>query len=251
MKTTALLKCIGLVCAWLFSMKFLGVLFQNTYIIRFLSVLIMGILSFYMSRRAEAVPLSSGEKPKMRIILLSVVSGVGLSFFNMITVVQVMMGGTAAGVTEISAGVTENLVLYSIFSLSGAAVEELFFRGILLNLCKPYYKSAAAIIIPSALFSLTHLYPMMMLHTFISGIVFGYFYYYTRNVCIPVLIHVTVNLMWSTTLNLHIFSPVISLMGEVPGVVFMVVTGLVMAGGSMIVFRRKYVKEKIRKNGAR
>ena len=174
----------------------------------------MGILFFYMSRRAEAVPLSSGEKPKMRIILLSVVSGVGLSFFNMITVVQVMMGGTAAEVTEISAGVTENLVLYSIFSL-------------------------------------THLYPMMMLHTFISGIVFGYFYYYTRNVCIPVLIHVTVNLMWSTTLNLHIFSPVISLMGEVPGVVFMVVTGLVMAGGSMIVFHRKYVKEKIRKNGAR
>ena len=214
MKTTALLKCIGLVCAWLFSMKFLGVLFQNTYIIRFLSVLIMGILFFYMSRRAEAVPLSSGEKPKMRIILLSVVSGVGLSFFNMITVVQVMMGGTAAEVTEISAGVTENLVLYSIFSL-------------------------------------THLYPMMMLHTFISGIVFGYFYYYTRNVCIPVLIHVTVNLMWSTTLYLHIFSPVISLMGEVPGVVFMVVTGLVMAGGSMIVFHRKYVKEKIRKNGAR
>lgn len=206
MKTTALLKCIGLVCAWLFSVKFLGVLFQNTYIIRFLSVLIMGILSFYMSRRAEAVPLSSGEKPKMRIILLSVVSGVGLSFFNMITVVQVMMGGTAAEVTEISAGVTENLVLYSIFSL-------------------------------------THLYPMMMLHTFISGIVFGYFYYYTRNVCIPVLIHVTVNLMWSTTLNLHIFSPVISLMGEVPGVVFMVATGLIMAGCSMAFFHKKYVKE--------
>ena len=133
-------------------------------------------------------------------------------------------------------------LLYIVLSVAGAVVEELFFRGILLNLCRPYDRAASAIIISAVLFAVMHLSPLMMLHTFISGLVFGYFYYHTENIYIPILMHLTNNLLWSTALNAWLFGPFMSLTGELQGAVIMVVAGLVMVICSTAVFTQKYVK---------
>ncbi len=87
-----------------------------------------------------------------------------------------------------------------------------------------------------------HLSPLMMLHTFISGLVFGYFYYHTENIYIPILMHLTNNLLWSTALNAWLFGPFMLLTGELQGAVIMVVAGLVMVICSTAVFTQKYVK---------
>jgi len=87
-----------------------------------------------------------------------------------------------------------------------------------------------------------HLSPLMMLHTFISGLVFGYFYYHTENIYIPILMHLTNNLLWSTALNAWLFGPFMSLTGELQGAVIMVVAGLVL----VLFFAAGFLKKKIK-----
>lgn len=243
MKAKALLKCIGLICIWFLSLQFFSILFRNADITRILSILIVGILVFCMNRKNHYICFVPEEKPRMQIILLALLSGIGLSFFNMISALQFMLSGAMEEMAQVQTDDVSISLLYIVLSVAGAVVEELFFRGILLNLCRPYDRAASAIIISAVLFAVMHLSPLMMLHTFISGLVFGYFYYHTENIYIPILMHLTNNLLWSTALNAWLFGPFMLLTGELQGAVIMVVAGLVMVICSTAVFHIKYRKQ--------
>lgn len=134
-------------------------------------------------------------------MVLSILTGIGLSFFNSISAVMLILNGK----WELMDIRIDNFILLFISTILGAIVEELFFRGILLNICRPYYSVSFTIIIPAAIFALLHFSPERVFHTFIGGVIFGYFYYYTKNIYTSIIIHVVANMMWSTLLNGYIF----------------------------------------------
>ena len=126
MKTKALLKCIGLICIWFLSLQFFSILFRNADITRILSILIVGILVFCMNRKNHYICFVPEEKPRMQIILLALLSGIGLSFFNMISALQFMLSGAMEEMAQVQTDNVSISLLYIVHSVAGAVVEEFF-----------------------------------------------------------------------------------------------------------------------------
>lgn len=136
----------------------------------------------------------------------------------------------------------DNILFLSILSILGAIAEEIFFRGILQNICRPHFGAGLAIIIPAAIFMVFHLAPERMLHTFVGGLLFGYFYYYTGNIYTCIIMHVMTNFMWATFLNSYLLGFISLKTGILAAAGAMTVIGLLMIICLKIIFDRRIGK---------
>jgi len=87
--------------------------------------------------------------------------------------------------------------VYSFISIVIAApiLEELIFRGIILNGLLKSYSPLKSIIISSLLFGLVHLNPWQFIGASIGGILSGWVYFKTKKITLPIIIHMTNNLL--------------------------------------------------------
>ena len=99
-----------------------------------------------------------------------------------------------------------------------------------------------AIIIPAAIFMVFHLAPERMLHTFVGGLLFGYFCYYTGNIYTCIIMHVMTNFMWATFLNSYLLGFISLKTGILAAAGAMTVIGLLMIICLKIIFDRRFVK---------
>ena len=74
-------------------------------------------------------------------------------------------------------------------------LEELIFRGIVLEGFLKNYSPAKAIIWTNVLFGLAHLNPWQFIGAFLMGILISWVYYKTRNLILPVAMHMLNNLI--------------------------------------------------------
>jgi uncharacterized protein len=74
-------------------------------------------------------------------------------------------------------------------------IEELIFRGIILNGFRKNYKAATAVFISALLFSLFHLNPWQMPATFVLGLLLGWIVIRTRSILLAIIGHAINNLM--------------------------------------------------------
>lgn len=166
MKISAILRCIGLAFLWFVLLQTSAILsFQNTYIVMIMPALIMGLIALYINRKNGYINFAPGKNTRLQIIL-SILTGIGLSFFNAVSLVQLILNGR----WETAEVVNANILFLSIMSIFSAIAEEIFFRGILQNICRPHFGTVFTIIIPTALFMVFHLAPERMLHTFVGGL---------------------------------------------------------------------------------
>ena len=84
--------------------------------------------------------------------------------------------------------------LIIIFALFPAIIEELFFRGVIINILDNE-KGLPAILVSSFVFAIFHQSPEFFLQIFISGIFLGYLYKISGNFFSPVLFHFVSNLI--------------------------------------------------------
>ena len=86
--------------------------------------------------------------------------------------------------------------LFSFIAIVIAApiLEELIFRGIILNGLLQKYSPVKSIMISSVLFGLVHLNPWQFVSALIIGLFSGWVYYKTRKLTLPILIHLMNNL---------------------------------------------------------
>lgn len=86
--------------------------------------------------------------------------------------------------------------VFSFISIVIAApiLEELIFRGIILNGLLQRYSPVKSIILSSILFGIVHLNPWQFISAFIIGIFSGWVYYKTRKLSLSILIHFINNL---------------------------------------------------------
>jgi uncharacterized protein len=87
--------------------------------------------------------------------------------------------------------------IFSILTLvvSAPILEELIFRGIILDGLLKRYSPIKAIIVSSFLFGIVHLNPWQFLSAFILGIFIGWVYHRTKSVTLSIAIHAINNLM--------------------------------------------------------
>lgn len=71
--------------------------------------------------------------------------------------------------------------------------EELFFRGLLLNLWRERYGTKKAIFFSALTFALLHFYLLQFIPVLIAGILLGLLYAHTKNIMVPIIAHSTVN----------------------------------------------------------
>ncbi|MCS7204926.1 MAG: CPBP family intramembrane metalloprotease [Leptospiraceae bacterium] len=71
--------------------------------------------------------------------------------------------------------------------------EEYFFRGIILSNLVKYHSPSFSNILQALLFGFAHLNPFQVLYAFPIGILFGYLYLKTKNLWIPMVLHIFVN----------------------------------------------------------
>ncbi|WP_333819033.1 CPBP family intramembrane glutamic endopeptidase [Ohtaekwangia sp.] len=90
----------------------------------------------------------------------------------------------------------QNVVL-SFISLTIAApiMEELIFRGIMLDGLLKRYSPVKSIVVSSALFGIVHLNPWQFVGALIVGIFSGWVYYKTKHLTLSILIHASNNLI--------------------------------------------------------
>ncbi|HHU53658.1 MAG TPA: CPBP family intramembrane metalloprotease [Clostridiaceae bacterium] len=72
--------------------------------------------------------------------------------------------------------------------------EELLFRGIVLGELNFRYSPRTVVLIQAVLFGLFHMNFVQSLYTFIPGLLLGIAYYYTGNIIVPIIMHMTFNL---------------------------------------------------------
>lgn len=130
--------------------------------------------------------------------------------------------------------------------ISFAIIEEMIFRGIIFQALVERFGMIKVSLLSAMLFSMAHLAnpnyePISMLNTFLASLVFSYAWYHTRGLWLPILLHVSWNLMlyvmgltlsgmtlqnglFSTTLSLDIPMPWLHSEYGVEGTVFCMFT---------------------------
>ncbi len=84
-------------------------------------------------------------------------------------------------------GLSVNLLMIAIIPGIG---EELFFRGLLQPLFQKWFRNTFwAVVFTSVLFSALHMQFYGFLPRFLLGVLFGYFYVWTKNIWFPILAH--------------------------------------------------------------
>lgn len=199
-KIMIILECIGIFFAWWVGLLMTGVVLsslQIQYSATLVSQIIMLLMVFGLKRITK---VEFNDKGKVNAIFVAgaIFTGVGLAFFSVSSAVVAILTGYTGEVKTIN--LTMSFIL---LRLSAPVVEELFFRGIMMNLCRTRFKVGTAIFITALIFAIGHMSPIMFIHAFIGGLLSGYYYYYSGKIVIPIIIHFVNNFIWGCLIPVY------------------------------------------------
>jgi len=96
--------------------------------------------------------------------------------------------------TNRSTEIIHSFIYYIGAILIGPIVEELIFRGIILNGMQDNYKNnRKALLLSALIFGLVHIKILQVIPAFFWGLIFGYLFYRTRNILLCIVLHSTAN----------------------------------------------------------
>ena len=95
---------------------------------------------------------------------------------------------------DILVGIMSNDLLFFISTFLLVAVvtpivEELLFRGFVLDLLSEAYGKWTSIFISSIIFGLLHIFPFTILNAFCGGLIYGYIRIHTNSLWPPIILH--------------------------------------------------------------
>ncbi len=157
---------IGIICAICINKKLIGTLsfkieISKWYRYFYFLIIITGLIFFSAS-------IGSTIKPHALLLMLTRINIVTRDFSDL---------------------------FYIKILLLSPVIEELIFRGIILDGFLSRYSTRKAILLSSLFFSVLHFSPLQILYTFILGIFCGWYYSRTRNLLSCIIIHFLNNLI--------------------------------------------------------
>jgi|SRR6056297_75651 len=122
------------------------------------------------------------------ITIIAIQTGIVMPIINLVPMPEFMQ--------EIFLEFAQQDGLFSFIAIVIAApvIEELIFRGIILDGLLKKYSPAKSIILSSVLFGIVHLNPWQFISALIVGVFSGWVYYKTRKLSLSILIHAANNL---------------------------------------------------------
>lgn len=138
---------------------------------------------------------------------------------------------------------------FMLMVLAAPILEELIFRGIILDGLLKKYTPLKSILVSSLLFGLVHLNPWQ----FVTGVIIGFFsgwvYYNTRSLLPSIIIHASANLCG---FSMRYFIDIKSSMNDSLGEMYGGITNLIAITGSVIILMLcvYYLKKEFIKNGS-
>jgi membrane protease YdiL (CAAX protease family) len=167
----------------------------------------LGVITLLWARRYRGSRALLG--PRFRFGGIPVLAGIGLGFLLMgaqiaISLTAVMIRGSppprdAGNIPDLSGGALEMVLLVAAVVFVGPVVEELFFRGLLLQGLLRSFRRWTAVLVSSLLFALPHIVPSVfgsvvsLLATFAVGIGVAWVFIWSRNLAIPIVAHAAFN----------------------------------------------------------
>jgi membrane protease YdiL (CAAX protease family) len=90
----------------------------------------------------------------------------------------------------------KELVVFILISLSAGVCEEIIFRLFLFHFLNEYLYTIGAIVLTNLIFTFTHIGSgkSNLIFSFILGLLFSTLYYYTNNIWIAVLLHISIDI---------------------------------------------------------
>ncbi len=198
--TVGSLKIFGLllVCMLLFAPVLLlfDHLFGRDIAFGVFYLLSMGVPAYYLHRKRkknapEATYKLEWKQPRILIVLI--LASLGL-LLGIIAPIMDMMP-MPEWLIEVFLSMADHSLIYAIITAVVLApiLEEIIFRGIVLDGLLKNYSPPKAIIISSLVFAAIHLNPWQFVSAFIGGLFIGWVYYRTRNLAYAIIIHAANN----------------------------------------------------------
>lgn len=85
--------------------------------------------------------------------------------------------------------------VFTVGAIIAPIVEEMLFRGLLYQWLRSHTGAAAAILLSGAIFSVVHIYPVVLLPLFVVGVVLAAVFEWTRSLWITITLHFFQNAM--------------------------------------------------------
>jgi len=84
-----------------------------------------------------------------------------------------------------------NMGVWSVFTavIMAPILEELIFRGVILDGLLKKYRATGAIFLSALLFGIVHLNPWQFVGAFLLGLLFGWVYWQTKSLLLTILLH--------------------------------------------------------------
>jgi len=156
----------------------------------------MGVPAYYLHRKRkkhspEATYKLEWKHP--RIVILLVLASLGLLGGIIAPIIELMP--MPDWLIEILLGLSDHSPIYWIITavVMAPILEEIIFRGIVLDGLLKNYSPVKAIVISSLLFAAIHLNPWQFVTAFFGGLFIGWVYYRTRNLAYAIIIHAANN----------------------------------------------------------
>jgi len=86
-----------------------------------------------------------------------------------------------------------NLCTFLAIVIAAPVLEELIFRGVMLDGLLKRYSPVKALLVSSILFGFVHLNPWQFVGAFLIGVFIGWVYYHTRSLSLAIIIHAVYN----------------------------------------------------------
>lgn len=127
-------------------------------------------------------------------------------------------------------------------------LEELIFRGIILDGLLKQYSPLKSILISSLLFGLVHLNPWQFVTGFIIGIFSGWVYYHTRSLLTTIIIHAAVNLSafstrYFTTIESSINDTLVTMYGGLTNLILLIIGSIIIVVTCIWFLQRTFIKQ--------
>ena len=170
------------------------------------AVIISGILSFFIYwgitylRKQNMFKICNFKKVKLQYLVIALVFGIALNVINEYLLLQLMKFDIFSEAFIKYLNMTKflmntNIVLAILgVGIIGPIIEEIIFRGLIFKELKNVMPVPAVIIVQGVLFGIYHFNLIQFIYATFIGIMLGAIYVLTKNLWVPIFIHMVNNI---------------------------------------------------------
>jgi len=159
-------------------------------------ILAMGIPFLIVSRILKKKAVQKSFKPNIknkRIIPFIIAAGAALLLGIVAPITSLIPMPESIKIEAIKAASQTGVLTFIYMVIAAPILEELIFRGIILDGLLKKYSPIMSILISSVLFGIVHLSPWSFVTGLIMGIFMGWVYYKSKSILATVIIHASAN----------------------------------------------------------